>query len=157
MDKRRKLLILFGALTAIVSALIIRFFADILSGKSITGLAVNERNILSDLMIPSAITSIFLSMVGLIVILSLIIEAKIKGQEKTFPFSSYIAAVSIIFVIYGINYFITLFPYGSASLAVLVFIFQIMTYGILLPYILVAQIDYIILLLEGKKIKGMIK
>mgnify|MGYP001578597165 CR=1 FL=1 len=149
--KRNQLLVFFALSIAIVLFLFAHFIStNFYAFKlKISGFAIFDENLLANLFIPSAITSIIFSIVGIFVILLLIVKIKSKGPEKAFPFFNYVAAVGIIFVIFLINYFITLFPYGNMIVNVISFILQIMVYGVLLPYILVAQIDYIFLLFKG--------
>lgn len=119
------------------------------SGAKTTGLVIGD-DLFSDLMIPATVASIVFSLFALATILYLIYRIRHKGVSDPFPFKAYIAAVVMVFVMYSISYFITLLPYGNLSVIVVTFILQIMVYGILLPYILVAHIFYIVLLLKGE-------
>jgi len=152
MEKSRKSMLV----TFILATLIVGLFfgRSIFLGfrglsKSITGNALQDPNLLSNLLIPSAVTSLLLSIIGLITIILLVIKIRSIGVAKTFPFKNYVISISIIFVIYIINYLITLFPYGNIAVVIINLVLQIMIYGILLPYILVAQIGYICLILRG--------
>jgi len=150
--KDKSLVLTFVAATLVTLFLIGNFALNstsILEYKSISGLAIGNPELLSGLLIPSTLTSIVLSIIGLLTILYLVARIKSNGLGKSFPFKGYIASISIVVVIYVINYFVTLFPYGSLSFFLITTLLQIMIYGILLPYILIAQICYIILLLKG--------
>jgi hypothetical protein len=140
-------------------ALVLHIFSFV-SGNiqkiSLTGKAIDSSDFLQNLLIPSALTSIFFSMIALITMIFLIFEIRENGVAKVFPFRGYLASISIVFIIFLINYFITLFPYGNLVLNLVSFVLQIMIYGVLLPYILVAQISYIVLLLRGN-IRGILK
>ena len=145
--KNKGLVFSFAIASLIVLVLIGNyFFAD---KVKVGGMVIGEQNLMSNLLIPSTITSIVLSVIGIVTIAYLVMLIRKKGIGRSFPFKGYVASISIVFVIYVINYFITLFPYGNFSLVFITIILQIMTYGILLPYILVAQICYILLLLRG--------
>lgn len=116
---------------------------------SFTGFAINDPNLLTNLLIPSALTSIMLSIVGITTVFLLILRIRSIGLAKSFPFRSYLIAISIVFVIYAINYFVTFFPYGNIIVVLLTAFLQVVIYGILLPFILLAQIGYIILIFQG--------
>jgi len=154
----KKNLLTFILATVLVFLFFIRFFSIGLPSvnKSITGGIVVSDNFFSNLLIPSGVSSIIFSVVALLIMMVLILNVKKKGVEKTFPFRNYVAAISMVFVIYLMNYFITLFPYGNLTLVILSLLLQIMIYGLLLPYILVAQISYIVILFRGH-IEGILK
>lgn len=132
-----------------------RFLLSVYKVQSLTGFAINSRDLLSNLLVPTAVTSIVFSIIGLLTMAFLIFQIRARGIGRIFPFKGYIFAISIIFVIFFINYFITLFSYGNLVFNIVSFILQVMIYGVLLPYILVAQVSYIILLLKGD-IKGVL-
>jgi len=131
------------------------FIFSVIEVGIITGNVVDNQDILQNLLVPSAITSIIFSIIGLITMSFLIIQIRSKSVHKVFPFKGYLTAISIVFVVFLINYFITFFPYGNFVLQAISFILQIIIYGILIPYILTAQISYIVLLLKGD-IKGIL-
>jgi len=138
----------FGAL--VVLTLFSFFIIKEFTGTNIkaTGLVIGE-DLFTNIMIPATLASIVFSLFALATVLYLIYRIRHRGVNGSFPFKAYLAAVVMIFVMYAISYFVTLLPYGNLSVIVLTFILQIMVYGILLPYILVAHIFYIVLLLRG--------
>jgi hypothetical protein len=146
---------IFLGLTLVLVYSVRGFVFNLFGNFLFSGNVIVDPDLLQNLLIPSAISSIVFSIIGLITMVFLIFQLKKGDAKRIFPFRGYLAAVSLVFIIFLINYFITLFPYGNLVLQIVSFILQIMIYGILLPYILVAQITYIVLLLK-EDIRGVL-
>jgi hypothetical protein len=126
-----------------------RDFFSLFSKISLTGFTINY-NFFSNLLIPTAVTSIIFSALGIITTIFLITDIKKRGFGNTFPVRGYLISLIMLVTIFGVNYYITLFPYGNIVLNVVSFILQLMIYGVILPYLFIAQLSYIILLLRGE-------
>jgi len=126
-----------------------RDFFSLISKIELTGFAVNY-NFFSNLLVPTAVTSIVFSALALLTTIFLITDIRKKGFGNTFPIRGYLVSLGILLTIFIINYYITLFPYGNIVLNVISFILQLMIYGVILPYIFIAQLSYIILLMKGE-------
>jgi len=86
--KKPKLLIAFIAATIIVFSLFSDFVVRNLTPvfkKIVTGAIIQEPNLLSNLLIPSAVTSIILSVIALVVVIFLIVRIRKIGVVNTFP------------------------------------------------------------------------
>jgi hypothetical protein len=109
-----------------------------------------EPNLFSNLIISAMPLSIALQVLGAATIAFLIVKAKRTGIKRTFPVRNYFLAISMVFTIYLINYYITLLPYGYFAVQLISFVLKISIYAILLPYIFTAQICYLFLMLRGE-------
>ena len=109
-----------------------------------------DKNLLSNLLIPTALTSIIFSALGAFTFIYLIYQARLKGIKKIFKFNNYLVFVVILFSIFIINYLITFMPYGTLIFTLISFVLQIIIYGILIPYILLSIIIYLVLLFRNK-------
>lgn len=116
---------------------------------SLTGFSINY-NFFSNLLVPSIITSISFSIISVFMIVLIISKIRKEGIEKIFRFKGFLLSLIILITIFLINYYITLFPYGTFFLSIISFFLQVLIYGIILPYVIFAQLVYVYLIVSGK-------
>jgi hypothetical protein len=108
-----------------------------------------EPNLFANLMIPSSLLAIVYPVSGAAAVVFLVAKARRAGIQRTFPVRNYLLAIGMVFTIYLINFFITLFPYGYFAVRLISVVLRTLIYAALLPYIFTAQLCYLFLMFKG--------
>jgi hypothetical protein len=148
--KNKNLILIYIAGIILVLTLLGLFIVDTFTRHYIAdkALVVGSR-IVSDFFIPTSVSSIVFSLVALTTIIFLAYTLKTKGTTHSFHYTSYITSIVVTIIIFLANYFVTFFPYGNMFFIIISFALQIIVYGILLPYLMMASLCYIYLIFKG--------
>lgn len=128
------------------------FFVGIILILAIAGLAIQNPVESLNLLVPSALTSIILTLVAVSTIFFFSIKIVQKKTEKFFQIKKELVSIIIILLFWVMNKVLTFYPYGSLTTFALLILIQLIIYGILIPYILICVIHFTIQILKGKEV-----